>query len=143
MRSKKSRPAFTVPELVVVLTIAAALMAIAVPRARLQFDRVAVRGALSDVMSIMNSARSLALASHTAVAVTIDSTAGIVRLRRGNEVLLVRNLDREYGVRIGATRDSLAFDAHGLGHGAANLSVFVRHGVIADTIFVSRFGRAR
>jgi prepilin-type N-terminal cleavage/methylation domain-containing protein len=142
MRKPPSR-GYTIPELIVALTITAILLTIAVPRLRAQLDRVAVRGATSDVVAIINSARSLAIAGHTAVAVSIDSASGTLRVSRGSEVLLVRWVGREHGVRVAATRDSLAFDARGLGHGAANLSIIVWQGVISDTLFVSRFGRVR
>jgi hypothetical protein len=37
----------------------------------------------------------------------------------------------------------MAFDARGLGVGAANLSLVARRGRFADTLFVSRLGRLR
>jgi hypothetical protein len=48
-----------------------------------------------------------------------------------------------HGVRLGGTRDSLTYDPRGLGRGAANLSIVVRRGTIAETVFVSRLGRVR
>ncbi|HEU4995075.1 MAG TPA: prepilin-type N-terminal cleavage/methylation domain-containing protein [Gemmatimonadaceae bacterium] len=141
----KSRPArgYTLPELITALTICGILLAIAVPRIQSQLDRVAVRSAVADAISAINTARSLALAGHSAIAVHFDSVTGGIRVRRGGETLLERGLGKEHGVRVSATRDSLTFDAHGLGHGAANLSIIVRLGVISDTLFVSRFGRIR
>jgi hypothetical protein len=48
-----------------------------------------------------------------------------------------------YGVRVTASRDSMAYDARGLGYGAANLSVVVHRGRVAETVYVSRLGRVR
>jgi hypothetical protein len=52
-------------------------------------------------------------------------------------------LGARYGVRLAATRDSMAYVAPGLGHGAANLRVVLTRGLAADTIVVSRLGRVR
>ena len=48
-----------------------------------------------------------------------------------------------YGVNFSTTRDSIAFTSGGLGYGAANTQIILRRGVAADTIAVSRLGRAR
>ena len=58
-------------------------------------------------------------------------------------MLLRRDLAIGYGVRISASRDSMAFDARGLGMGAANLSLVARRGRAVDTLFLSRLGRIR
>lgn len=133
----------TLLELVIVVTIVGIILSIAVPRARLILDRQSVHAAASDVTSILQSARTLALTSHSSVAVDLDSTSGVVRIRRGTDRLLVRNIAQAHGVRLGNTRDSLTYDAHGLGRGAANLSVIIRRGAAVETVFVSRFGRVR
>jgi hypothetical protein len=54
-----------------------------------------------------------------------------------------RGVAHAHGVRLVATRDSLVYDAHGVGWGAANLSVIVRKRAVAETVFVSRLGRIR
>jgi hypothetical protein len=106
-------------------------------------DRVSVEAATSDVGSVLASARALALAGGSAVAVEVDTLAGVLRVRRGTEVLQSRNIAAIHGVSLRSTRDSLSYDSHGLGHGAANLSIILRRGSAADTVFVSRFGRVR
>ena len=125
------------------ITITGLALAIAVPRALLILDRESVHSASADVAALLHSARSLALAGHTSVAVAIDSTAGVLTVRRASEVVLTRNVGEAHGVRMSGTRDSLAFDPHGLGHGAANLSIVIRRRRAVDTVFVSRFGRVR
>jgi hypothetical protein len=57
--------------------------------------------------------------------------------------LLRRDLRSVFGVRLSASRDSMAYDARGLGLGAANLSLVIRRGAAAETVFVSRLGRVR
>jgi prepilin-type N-terminal cleavage/methylation domain-containing protein len=142
-KATQPRLAFTIVELLIVLMIAALLMAIALPRALGLLDRITVQSAASDVQATLATARSWALAGNAAVAVDVDSTSGILRIRRGSELLLSRNVGYAHGVRLGRTRDSLAFDGRGLGRGAANLSIFIRRGSAVETVFVSRLGRVR
>ena len=52
-------------------------------------------------------------------------------------------LGHAHGVSLVTTRDSIAFDARGLGYGAANLTLVARRGAAADTLVVSRLGRTR
>ena len=130
-------------ELIIVLTIAAILLAIAVSRALNSLDRISVQSAANDVATILSSARSLALASHSAVAVDIDSLTGVLRVRRGEEIVSSRAVGFAHGVSVRRNRDSLTFDARGLGRGAANLSVIVRRRAAVETVFVSRLGRVR
>jgi len=139
----RARRAYTVVELVVVLGIVAVALAIALPRAHRMLDAIAVRSAAGDVAALLGAARSLALAGHAPVAVDVDSASGVLRVRRGTELLLARNIGPLHGVSVGHTRDSLTYDGRGLGRGAANLSVIVRRGSVAETVFVSRLGRVR
>ena len=134
---------YTLAEVLLVLTIAGVLMAIAIPRARSSLDRISVQSAAADVRATLRFARSVALAGNRAVAVDIDSVTGSIRVRRGAEVLLTRGVGQAHGVRVGRTRDSLTYDGRGFGRGAANLSVILRRGSAAETVFVSRLGRVR
>ena len=49
--------------------------------------------------------------------------------------MLARRDLRTFGIRLSASRDSMAFDARGVGMGAANLSLILRRGRAADTLF--------
>lgn len=130
-------------EVLVVVTVAAVALAIVVPRASAVLDRITVRGAASDVTTVLGTARNLAMAGRAAVAIDVDSATGILRVRRGAELLFTRNVGHAHGVRVRATRDSIAFGPHGLGRGAANLSVLLLRGLAVETVFVSRLGRVR
>lgn len=139
-----SRPwGYTLAELLMVVSIAGVMLAIAVPRAVRLLDRIAVSAAASDVHATLAFARSLALAGGSSVAVDIDSSTGTLRIRRAVDSLLSRNVGQAHGVRVSSTRDSLAYDSRGLGRGAANLSVIIRRGAAVETVFVSRLGRVR
>lgn len=137
------RDAFTVPELLIVITIVGVVMAIAIPKANASLDHVSVRAAASDVRATLTYARMLAMSGGMPVAVDVDSATGTLRIRRGDEQILKRGVGYAHGVRLGKTRDSLTYDPRGFGHGAANLSVLVRRGLSVETVFVSRLGRVR
>jgi prepilin-type N-terminal cleavage/methylation domain-containing protein len=134
---------FTLLELLVVVTVAGILLAIAVPRTRAELDRTVVRSAAMDVRTTLGLARALALSSHAMVTVDVDGAQGMLRIRRGADVVMRRGVGMAHGVRLGATRDSLAYDPYGMGRGASNLSIVVRKGAAAETVFVSRLGRIR
>jgi len=138
-----SRRAYTLLELVIVVTLAGILASITLPRVRLLLDRQSVHSATSEIASVLASARLLALRGHAAVAVEVDSATGMLCVRRGGDTILLRNVATAHGIRLGHTRDSLTYDAYGLGRGAANLSIIVQRGAAVETVFVSRFGRVR
>ena len=125
------------------MTVAAVVMGLAIPSAKSGLDRVSVRAAAGEVRATLNYARMLAMSGGLAVAVDVDSAAGTLRVRRGDERILTRGIGPAHGVRLGRTRDSLTYDARGFGRGAANLSILVRKGVSVETVFVSRLGRVR
>ncbi|HJQ18873.1 MAG TPA: GspH/FimT family pseudopilin [Gemmatimonadaceae bacterium] len=133
----------TVTELIVVLMIVGVLLAVAVPRVQRVLDRITVHGAATDVAQALGSARALAIAGHASVAVDLDSLSGVLRVRRGTELLLSRNIGSLHDVTLTRSRDSLTYDGRGLGRGAANLSIVVHRRTAAETVFVSRFGRVR
>lgn len=141
--ARGKRIGFTLLELVIVMLLVGGILAITVPGAQRMLDRISVHAAAADVAATLGRARSLALAGQAAVAVDIDTVKGTLRVRRGGEVLYVRDVGAAHLVRLRASRDSLAFTHRGLGRGAANLSVIVHRRVTAETVFVSRLGRVR
>lgn len=134
---------FTILELIVAVALVGMLLALAVPRGRHTLDRAAVRAAAADVRATLGMARTLAVAGQARVVVDVDTGFGVLRTRRGGEVLHRRPVGETHGVRLARTRDSLAYDAHGMGWGATNLSIIVRRRSAAETVFVSRLGRVR
>lgn len=125
------------------MVVTGVLLAIAVPRTRAQLDRAIVRSAATDVRATLGLARTLALTGHAVIVVDIDSARGMLKIRRGSDVLMRRAVEAVHGVDLRATRESLAYDPYGLGRGVSNLSVRIRKGVAAETVFVSRLGRIR
>jgi competence protein ComGC len=139
---RRGRLGYSVLEMVIVVSIAGIVLALAIPRAQLALDRISVHSAAGDVVATLSSARSVALAGQSPVAVDVDS-AGVLRIRRGSEILLSRAIGEAHGVRVERTRDSLTYDPRGLGRGAANLSIVLRRRAAVETVFVSRLGRVR
>jgi prepilin-type N-terminal cleavage/methylation domain-containing protein len=136
-------PAFTLLELLVVLVLIAILLGLAVIRIGAAADRVAVRAAAGEAAAVFDAARRMAIYHRAPVAVAIDTGAATLRTRADTTVFLRRDLGSSFGVSLGASRDSMAYDAKGFGVGAANLSLIVRRGSAVDTVFLSRLGRVR
>ena len=135
-------PGFTLPELLVVLLMVSIVVGLAFVRLGAAADRAAVRAAVSDAASVFIRARNSAIYRRAPVAVRIDTLSGLLLTRADSIVLRRRDL-KAFGVHLSASRDSMAFDGRGLGVGAANLSLVVRRGQAADTLFLSRLGRVR
>jgi type II secretory pathway pseudopilin PulG len=138
-----SRPGVTVVELVVVVIVVAALAGIALPRFREASDRFAARSAIMEARSLFALARRQAITRRSPVGVITDTIAGSIIVRAAGVELARAGLRERYGVRVTATRDSMAYDPRGLGYGAANLTIIARRGRGAETLSVSRLGRAR
>jgi Tfp pilus assembly protein FimT len=106
-------------------------------------DRVAVDAAASSTQSLLATARHAALRRATRTAVHLDTASATVFIVAGIDTLERRPLRDVHGVVFSTTRDSIAFTSGGLGYGAANTQIILRRGMAADTIAVSRLGRAR
>jgi type II secretory pathway pseudopilin PulG len=137
------RPAFSLLEATVVLTVAAILLAVAAPRFAALRDASAVRGAMAELGGQFALARQTAIARRVAAAVVIDSAAGVVEVRTGGVRVSRRELRAVYGIVLASNRDSAVYDARGLGYGVTNLTVTVRRGTLIDTLTMSRLGRTK
>ena len=133
----------TAIELVVVLSMVALVMGILVPSLTQLRDGIAVRNATAEAVSAFATARRSAIVRAATAAIGVDRPPGFVTVSVGDEILLQRNLEQAYGVTLSSTRDSSAYSPLGHGFGAANLSLVIARGAVAETIFVSREGRVR
>ncbi|MDB4907925.1 MAG: hypothetical protein JWO05_2709 [Gemmatimonadetes bacterium] len=138
-----SRRAFSLADLVAALAITAVLLALALPSFSRALDRAAVRAATREAMELLAECRRVAMARHALVACRIDAAAGRVVLHAESDTVMALSLRERYGVRLGANRDSLAYDGRGAGYGAANLTLSISRGAMAETLTVSRLGRVR
>ena len=140
---RSRRRAVTLPELLLVLALAGVAMAVGLRPLRHHLDRLATRAAASEAALTLAEARRTALAQHAPVGVLVDTARGTLTLLLRGAPIAVHPLGETHGVSLGATRDSLAYDARGLGFGAANLSLVIRRGAAVETVVVSRLGRIR
>ncbi len=134
------RNAFTLPELLIVLSIVAVLAAGAMIPFRAWLDAGAVRQAARETAAIFAAGRRAA----------IRHGAATVRIRATGVALEVRDsLVREYefagrlGVRVQTTTAAMTFGPAGLGRGIANGTIVFARRRAADTLVVSRLGRVR
>jgi len=137
------RPGTTLIEIGVTVGIIGLMAGLTFPRFGSYRDRVAVDAATSSTMSLLATARHAALRRATRTAVHLDTTTATVFVIAGIDTLERRPLREVHGVVFSTTRDSIAFTSSGLGYGAANTQIILRRGTAADTISVSRLGRAR
>jgi len=133
----------TLLELTAVLSVAGILLAIATPRIAAMRDSAAVHSALGDVASAFSFARETAIARRAPVAVVLDTAAGDLIVRSLTGFVLKRSIGRAYAVSLGSNRDSVVYDAKGLGFGLSNLTMTLRRGSFVDTLTMSRLGRLR
>ena len=143
MRPAPPRAGTTLLELLVVCTLVVLLAAVAAPATRAIVDRVQLRGAVGELAAACAAARQLAILRGQPVTLTVDAAAGTVVVATPADTVIHRDLASHFGVALDASRDAIAFAPTGLGYGAANLSVVVTRGALADTLFVSRLGRVR
>jgi type II secretory pathway pseudopilin PulG len=137
------RPAFSLLEATVVLTVVAILLAITLPRFAALRDASAVRGAMAELGGQFALARQTAIARRAAASVVFDTAAGNIEVRSGGVRVSRRQLRAVYGIVLNSNRDSAVYDARGLGFGVTNLTATVRRGGFVDTLTMSRLGRTK
>ncbi len=133
----------TLPEVILVLTIVGILGTIAVPRTVRWRDRMSVRAATLETVATFALARRWSLSRSSRTAITFDTAGATLTVRSFSDTIARRNLASSHGVTLSASRDSMAYAPNGLGYGASNLTIVLRRGAAAETIFVSRLGRVR
>lgn len=133
----------TLIELLIALAVTATMLAVAVPPIAAGRDRASVHAASRDVETLFADARAQALTRRVTVWLVLDSAGRRASLRIPGIGTRSRPVGSLYGVSLHATRDSMSYDARGLGRGAANLTVVLERGRARDSLVVSRLGRVR
>jgi prepilin-type N-terminal cleavage/methylation domain-containing protein len=135
---------FSLIELVTTLTVAGVLLALAVPRwARFQ-DGVAVRQAALEVATFYQAARHAAIRRATRVRIELqrDSLRAVFEGAR-DSTFLVWPGPSWRGVGLDATRAVIRLNPTGLGYGAANSTIVLQRGAVAESLTTSRLGRLK
>jgi type II secretory pathway pseudopilin PulG len=137
------RTGTTLIEIGVTISIIGVMASLTFPRFTAYRDRIAVDAATSSTLSLLVTARHAALRRAALTAVHLDTANATISIVSGIDTLETRPLRDVHGVTFSTTRDSIAFAPSGLGYGAANTQIILRRGGAADTVSVSRLGRAR
>jgi prepilin-type N-terminal cleavage/methylation domain-containing protein len=137
------RLGMTFIEVSITVAILGVMAGLTFPRFGSYRDRIAVDAATSSTLSLLATARHAALRRATRTAVYLDSSRGTVSIVAGVDTIEQRPLREVHQVEFSTSRDSIAFAPSGLGYGAANTQIILRRGGAADTVSVSRLGRAR
>lgn len=125
------------------LAIVSVLTAMAVPPVHRLADEIGARGAAGDVAELLGVARQLAMARWVRTSVVIDTAGGVVTLIVGPDTLVRRDVRREHGATLRASRLAATYTPLGLALGVSNLTVVAVRGAAAETVTVSRLGRVR
>lgn len=126
-----------------VLTVVGVLATIAAGRTTALRDRMSVRSAATETVATFALARRWSVSRAARTAIEIDTASASLIVRSYADTIARRRLASSHGVRVSASRDSMAYAPNGLGYGASNLTIVLRRGSAAETIFVSRLGRVR
>jgi len=133
----------TLFELVVLVMLVGILAGFSLPSFKRGYDRLETRSAAQETLTAFFVARASAIAAGKPADVIIDATRARVRVVTGDDTVLAIPVGMRHGVAVATTRPSMTYTASGLGYGGANLRVIVSRGAAAETVFVSREGRAR
>jgi prepilin-type N-terminal cleavage/methylation domain-containing protein len=137
------RRGVTLAELMVACTILVVAAGIAVPHARAVLDGIRVRQAAHEVASALMLTRAAAIRRGERVRLVIDQSRGALRIEAGTDTLHRRDLRAMHRVALRASRDTITFAPTGIGFGVANSTIIVSIAQRAETVTVSRLGRAR
>jgi Tfp pilus assembly protein FimT len=137
------RPGATLIELLVVCTLIALTAGVAIPRTRSVLDGIRIRQAAHEVSGAVTLTRAAALRRGEQARLILDQPRATLHIVSAGDTLLKRDLHRLHHVALRATRDTITYSPSGLGFGVANSTIIVSLGQRAETVTVSRLGRAR
>jgi prepilin-type N-terminal cleavage/methylation domain-containing protein len=135
---------FSLPELIVAMTLICTLLALSLPRAQSWLDRAAVNRAAGDITM------AIAIARHQAIAWGADT-----RLVVDAAILATDTLGagwgtwREvpgpaaHGVTLAISNRRITFAPNGIAQGFSNTRIVLSRGSHSETITVSRVGRVK
>lgn len=137
---------FTIIEILVVFVLVAAMVGFAVPRIADRITKQSVTSARDAVATLHAKARAAAVqrgsattlkrsGTHVLITTRHPVTGALDTIDRPQDVY-----DRWGGVTMTWTRDSLMFDARGLGQESSNTTVIFTRAGWADTLVVSSVG---
>jgi prepilin-type N-terminal cleavage/methylation domain-containing protein len=149
------RRGFTLTEIMIVIALMGAILAMALPRSRTLFIRSSVRGARTTVFNAIQQAKVTAASQGRTAQVNFEAGGRMfisASPRRApcpgggctmDTIGLVRQLTTQYGVTVTPTQNTYAFDSRGLGENMGNNPVIIelRRDPERDTVRIGGFGR--
>lgn len=139
---------FTLVEMIVVMVFAGVMLSLVAPRIGDSVRRSDVRAARNLVVSKHTTARATAVQRARATRLVLSGGNLVIRSQHpvtGATVTVGTPLSLydHYGVTVSATRDSLVFDARGLGTESGVTTVIISKNGYADTVQFSSMGRVQ
>jgi type II secretory pathway pseudopilin PulG len=133
----------TLIELLIVLSIVAAMVAISVPTIRSQLDRLSVRRAMNEVSAFYHSARLAGVVKGRHVRLFFGADSLVAAYADPDSTFMRMAGPARLGVTFSVSRSAIEFQPNGVGWGAANTKIVVRRGAAADSMSTSILGRLR
>ncbi len=131
-------------ELVVVVAIIGTVTGLLLPRWGGFRDRTAVSRATSEVASFYHQARYGAILRAQTVRIEFgNATLRAVYEGVQDSTFLLRPGPARYDVVLEGSRTVIRIGPNGIGYGAANTTLVLRRGEVADTLTTSRLGRLK
>lgn len=148
---RRDRPrGFSLIEVLIVLTLVAAMMAVALPYFRSTTAKAGARTAADVIVALHARARTGAiLRGRTATLVlkgTTDTAVVVVGKVSGSGVDTLGKpvaLAAQFGVTVRSSSDSIGFSAHGLGTNSSAVTIVITKSGFADTLTVAKGGRMK
>jgi prepilin-type N-terminal cleavage/methylation domain-containing protein len=139
------RSGFSLVEMMIAITVAGLLLAIATPKVRATVIHSEVKSARAAVASLFTRARIHALQTRRAAVVNFNTTRGWVVSPDGaggiDTVGAVLDLSNAYGVAIDASTAIVRFQPTGLTTSPGTVTVRVTRSSKTDSVVVSGYGR--
>ena len=137
---------FTLIELLIVIGIMGLIAALAVPRIGRTLVRQSVRGARDAVVGMHAKARAAAVQKGRSTRLVISGNTLLIRTQHPvtgvvDTVGTVEDLYSRFGVTVATSRDSLVFDARGIGTESSPTKITVSRGSYSDGVEINMWGR--
>ena len=143
-----SRNAFTVIELIIVITVLGTLVLLGYPKLAGTLEKQDVRSARDVVAQMHSRARQNAISRGTRTTLRLQSgdlliTAAHPVTGALDTVTTPRDVVGDYGVAYTTSRDSLIFDPRGMGIEGSSTVIVVSKAGYSDSVEISAIGRLR
>ena len=138
------RRGFTLLEVIIVITVIGAAVAIAAPHIAPWMDRRAVSRAARELVTFYNQARMSAIFRGRQVRLEFaPDTLRAVFEAVTDSLFLTRPGPARHAVSLKASRSVIRIYPNGFGRGAANTKLVIQRGVAAESLTTSRLGRLK